>query len=130
MILADIREPRVECEGALFVKTDINSWKALVNLFQVAFEQHRRIDIVCANAGIVGQADYVDLQDDQNGDLLQPSRRNLEVDLLGTMDTVALGIHYIKRNLDGGSVVVTGSPAGESGCLSFKTNMRKIDVIS
>jgi NAD(P)-dependent dehydrogenase (short-subunit alcohol dehydrogenase family) len=46
---------------------------------------------------------------DENGDLLPSKMNTLDVNLTGYMYTVKLAIHYLKKNLNGGSIVMTAS---------------------
>jgi len=46
---------------------------------------------------------------DENGDLLPPRLDTININLLGCMYTVKLGIYYLKQNPNGGSIVMTGS---------------------
>lgn len=51
---------------------------------------------------------------DENGDLLPPSMNTFDVNFLGCLYTVKLGIHYIRQNPRGGSIVMTASASSES----------------
>jgi NAD(P)-dependent dehydrogenase (short-subunit alcohol dehydrogenase family) len=46
---------------------------------------------------------------DEHGDLLPPKLNTLNVNLNGCIYTVKLGIHYLKKNPKGGSIVMTAS---------------------
>jgi NAD(P)-dependent dehydrogenase (short-subunit alcohol dehydrogenase family) len=46
---------------------------------------------------------------DENGDLLPPRLNTMNVNLMGCIYTVKLGIHYLKKNPAGGSIVMTAS---------------------
>lgn len=46
---------------------------------------------------------------DENGELKRPNHIVLDVNLAAVIDTVKLGLHYIRQNPSGGSIVVTAS---------------------
>lgn len=46
---------------------------------------------------------------DEDGELKRPNHVVFDVNLAAVVDTVKLGIHYIRKNLSGGSIVVTAS---------------------
>ena len=64
--------------------------------------------------GIKPTATLLEDDVDENGDLLPPHLDTINVNLLGCMYTVKLGIHYIKQNPRGGSIVMTGSGSSMS----------------
>lgn len=55
---------------------------------------------------------------DENGDLLPPKMKTLDVNLTGVLYTVKLAVHYIKQNPEGGSIVMTGSGSSKLENLS------------
>ena len=74
--------------------------------------------------GIKPTATLLEDDVDENGDLLPPRLDTINVNLLGCMYTVKLGIHYIKQNPRGGSIVMTGSGSSMSSLppnFSFQT---------
>lgn len=62
-----------------------------------------------ANAGITATTSLLEDEVDSNGDLLPPNLKTIEVNLLGCLYTVKLGIHHIRKNPSGGSIVITAS---------------------
>lgn len=62
-----------------------------------------------ANAGIAPTISLLEDDVDANGDLLPPNLKTINVNLLGCLYTVKLGIHHIRRNPVGGSIVITAS---------------------
>lgn len=77
--------------------------------FKAAKKQYGKINHVFANAGIAPTISLLEDDVDSNGDLLPPSLRTINVNLVGCMYTVKLGIHYIRQNPAGGSIVITAS---------------------
>jgi NAD(P)-dependent dehydrogenase (short-subunit alcohol dehydrogenase family) len=49
---------------------------------------------------------------DNNGNLSEPDRRTIQVDLNAASDTVKLAIHWLRKNKNGGSIVMTSSLSG------------------
>jgi NAD(P)-dependent dehydrogenase (short-subunit alcohol dehydrogenase family) len=115
------------------VKTDVAEWDQLVALFKTALEKHGRVDVVFANAGEssflycihtptvstaelthptigIGVSDmYLSLPTSPNGDPLPPTHRTININLLSCMNTALLGIHYMKAQSHGGSIICTAS---------------------
>jgi NAD(P)-dependent dehydrogenase (short-subunit alcohol dehydrogenase family) len=101
--------PEPEHSTVPFHRTDVTSWNDQRALFKAAKEKYGHIDHVFANAGISGSTALLEDDVDENGDLLPPNLKTLDINLTGCMYTVKLGIHYIKQNASGGSLVLTGS---------------------
>jgi NAD(P)-dependent dehydrogenase (short-subunit alcohol dehydrogenase family) len=87
----------------------VTSWKEQVELFKAAEKEYGRIDHVFANAGITQTFSLLEDDVDEDGELLPPKLNTLNVNLTGCIYTVKLGIHYLKKNPKGGSIVMTGS---------------------
>ncbi|KAF2713368.1 NAD(P)-binding protein [Pleomassaria siparia CBS 279.74] len=101
--------PEPEASRVSFLKVDVTSWAQQLALFKAAFAECRRVDHVFANAGINSTALLTEDDVDENGDLLPPKLNTINVNLIGVMYTVKLGIYYIGKNVDGGSIVMTAS---------------------
>ncbi|KAM5449919.1 hypothetical protein MaudCBS49596_004681 [Microsporum audouinii] len=109
VVIGDINEPPkdiLDDSSVIYQKTDVTSWKDLCALFRQAKNKYGRIDHVFCNAGIAGSADYLDESVDRNGDPVEPSRRTIEVDLMGMVNMAKLGIFYMKKQPEGGSIVL------------------------
>ncbi|KAF2806029.1 short chain dehydrogenase reductase [Mytilinidion resinicola] len=83
---------------AQFVKCDVRNWDDQVRVFEAAVEAspHKSCDIVIANAGIVGKDDLYTLQD-PHGPPVKPDLRIVEINLIGTIYTAKLAMHYMRR---------------------------------
>lgn len=105
----DLNSIPIENERLTFKTTNVTTWKDLSDLFKLAKSKHGRIDHVFANAGISGRTTYLDEKLDENGDLLEPNHLVLEINLKAVANTCALAIHYLRRQEQGGSIVLTAS---------------------
>jgi NAD(P)-dependent dehydrogenase (short-subunit alcohol dehydrogenase family) len=89
------------------MKVDVTSWKQQVEMFKAAESAYGKIDHVFANAGIGPSFSLLEDDVDEEGDLLPPKLNTINVNLLGCIYTVKLGVHYLKNS--GGSIVMTAS---------------------
>ncbi|CAO2653561.1 Nn.00g029720.m01.CDS01 [Neocucurbitaria sp. VM-36] len=101
--------PEPEASSVPFMKTNVASWKEQVDMFKAAEKEFGKIDHVFANAGISARVSLMEEDVDENGDLLPPKLDTFNVNLIGCVYTVKLGIYYLKKNPNGGSIVVTAS---------------------
>lgn len=109
VVSGDIQAPPTTGDF-LFVQTDVRSWSDLTKLFKAAKDKHGRVDYVFANAGIGPRADYLNLAVNENGELQEPNKDTLDINLNSVVNTVTLAGHYLKA--DGGSIVIMGSSTG------------------
>lgn len=109
IVAGDINPIPVDSERLTFKSTNVTSWKDLSDLFKLAKSKHGRIDHVFANAGIAGRTTYLDEKLDENGDLLEPTHLVFDINLKAVANTCALAIHYLRRQDNGGSIVLTAS---------------------
>ncbi|KIL83594.1 hypothetical protein FAVG1_13189 [Fusarium avenaceum] len=70
------------------------------------------IDHLFANAGIGPRADYLSKKLDESGDLIEPSRENLEVNLRGVMSIVTITIYHLRQQAEGRRILITASTTG------------------
>jgi NAD(P)-dependent dehydrogenase (short-subunit alcohol dehydrogenase family) len=106
---SDLNPSSTDHSNFTFVHADVTVWKDLLNLFKAAIARHGRIDHVYANAGIGGRANYLEEKFDANGDLLEPSHLVFDINLRAVVNTAYLAIHHLRKNPDGGSIVLIGS---------------------
>ncbi|KIW08734.1 uncharacterized protein PV09_00675 [Verruconis gallopava] len=93
----------------VFVQTDVTKWADLVALFKTAISRHGRVDHVYANAGISNKETYIVDRFDADGELLEPNHLVFDINLRAVVNTAYLGIHHIRKNSSGGSIVLIGS---------------------
>jgi NAD(P)-dependent dehydrogenase (short-subunit alcohol dehydrogenase family) len=91
------------------LKADVTSWKEQLDVFKAAEQKYGKIDHIFANAGIGKTMSLLDDGVDENGDLLPPTLNTININLIGVLYTVKLAIHYLKKNPNGGSIVMTAS---------------------
>ncbi|KAJ4361421.1 hypothetical protein N0V95_001934 [Ascochyta clinopodiicola] len=108
VVSADIQPPP-KTGPFVFVQTDVSQWSSLTALFKSAIAAHGRIDFVFANAGIGPRANYLALETDAAGELQEPNRATLDVNLNSVVNTATLAVHYMKSQKEGGSIVLMGS---------------------
>lgn len=113
MIQADLNPPPRTLPRSHYIKTDVTSWTDLASLFRKVIDDHGKIDVAFANAGISPKANYLQLASKDNGDLIEPTRLCLEINLVAVANTVALALHYMQKQETGGSVIMTTSVAGK-----------------
>lgn len=96
-----------------FHKADVTSWSDLCEVFARVHAKHGRIDFVYANAGIGPKANYLELEQDSEGKLIEPTKLVLQINLLAVANQAALAAHYMqKQEPKGGSIVLTASCTG------------------
>jgi len=83
-------------------------------MFKAAEQQYGKIDHVFANAGIGSSTSLLEEDVDDKGNLLPPKLNTINVNLVGVMYTVKFGIHYLRKNPCGGSIVMAASAASFS----------------
>ncbi|KAJ8116961.1 hypothetical protein OPT61_g1735 [Boeremia exigua] len=107
---------------ALFHETDITDWQAMRSLFRTTKATFGQVDVVIANAGLMESKGFFDFEEDESGELKEPTEayKVIEINLKGTMNTLRLAMHAMQSNApdtDGarGSVVLIASTSGYFG---------------
>jgi NAD(P)-dependent dehydrogenase (short-subunit alcohol dehydrogenase family) len=108
VISADINAPP-KAGSFEYMETDVSQWTSLTKLFKSTIAKHGRIDFVFANAGVGPRANYLALETDAEGELIQPNTATLDVNLNSVINTATLAVHYMKTQKEGGSIVLMGS---------------------
>ncbi|ORY05693.1 hypothetical protein BCR34DRAFT_590829 [Clohesyomyces aquaticus] len=129
VVFGDISEgPARELESQLgstvrFLHCDTSSYSDQLGLFAAAESIFGRIDVVVANAGMAVHKDIFDASSDIS---IEPSMKEVAVNLTGAIFTARIGMHYLRKNKSrgagkgGGDLVLVSSIAGfkESGGLA------------
>ncbi|TVY82963.1 Short-chain dehydrogenase reductase 3b [Lachnellula suecica] len=99
-------------QRAAFIHCDTTSYSDQLALFAKAKELYGRVDIVVANAGMSIPQDPFSADADIN---IEPSTRELDVNLKGAMFTARIGTAYLRQK-GGGDLIMTSSIAGFKEC--------------
>lgn len=131
VVFGDISDdPARELESSLgprvqFHYCDTSSYADQLKLFAAAESAFGRVDVVVANAGMAIHKDIFDPGSDIS---VEPSMKEVEVNLIGSIFTTRIGMHYLRKNgsrggKGGGDLVLVSSIAGfkESGGLATYT---------
>ena len=73
----------------LFHETDITNWQTMLSLFKTAREKFGQIDIVIANAGLMESKGFFEFEEDENGELREPTEayKVVDVNLKGSINS-------------------------------------------
>jgi NAD(P)-dependent dehydrogenase (short-subunit alcohol dehydrogenase family) len=117
LVLIDLNKPpqafKHDPSHLLTHTCNITSWTDQRAGFEAAYKRFGRIDCVFVNAGIAEYGDqFFDDELDGDGKLKEPDRRVLNIDMDAASDTTKLAIHYLRKNKEGGEIVLTASLAG------------------
>lgn len=122
VVIADLQPPVGEPQlsgkaGRIqYYRCDITDWTSLTALFAFTLSAHGRIDVVHANVGVNEIGDpFLSSLATSTGELKEPNLKTIDVNVKGTINTVALGMHYMRNNPDGGNIIITASLAGYFG---------------
>jgi len=93
-----------------FKTCDISNWDPQEVAFAEVFEEFGAIDVVIANAGVAEKGSFLEVTEKPR----KPYLKTIDVNLAGTLYTVNLAIHYMRKNSSKqkGSIVCTASNAG------------------
>ncbi|KAK3319999.1 hypothetical protein B0T19DRAFT_445774 [Cercophora scortea] len=97
-----------------FRKCDVSSWDEQAAAFKAIFHEHGgSIDIVMANAGVSEQGSTTAVDLAEMDEPLPPKLGTIQINLMGTIYSVKLAVHYMRKNeRKGGSIFCTASNAG------------------
>ena len=109
--ILDVEPPQANLsENLLYIKCDQSQWSDL----SAAFAQIGAVHIAIANAGVSEDGTYLTDSFDQDGNLMEPTYRVVDVNLRGTLNFVKLALHNMKTRGTPGSVVITTSATAYS----------------
>jgi NAD(P)-dependent dehydrogenase (short-subunit alcohol dehydrogenase family) len=109
--MADVKEnPSLTSElepNAKFYDTEVSSHDSQAATFQSVFDQHGRIDALCANAGI-GDRGSIFIFNHRGSKTIPPAPdlSCTDVDYKGVVYGTQLAIHFMRQNQPPGGVVV------------------------
>ena len=110
----------------LYIPCDVTSWSSQRAAFAKAANHFGRLDCVFVNAGVAEMGDQIWTDTyDSNGELQEPDRRTIDIDIRAIGDTLKLAMYHLRNDGDGelgqgkgsgkgrgGSIVMTASFAG------------------
>ena len=123
VVFGDIsEEPARELESQLgpsvrYLHCDTSSYSDQLGLFAAAETIFGRIDIVVANAGMAFHKSFFDPSSDIS---IEPSMKEVEVNLCGAIFTARIGCHYLRKNAKGGNGKAGGDLVLVSSIAGFK----------
>lgn len=84
-LIASLPDP----SRALFHETDITKWDTMRSLFRASKETFGQVDIVIANAGLMESKGFFDFEEDEDGELREPTEayKIIDVNLKGSMNS-------------------------------------------
>ena len=106
MYILDIDKPSQDLwpfPGMQFIRCDVSDRTATKS----AFDTIGSVDMAFANAGVREVQPF--LATDERGDPIEPDHRVLDVNLRGVLSVVKLSWCAMKKNANGGSIVLTSS---------------------
>ncbi|KAI9039698.1 NAD(P)-binding protein [Aspergillus affinis] len=84
--------------GTLFyLPTNVTEWTSIRALFEQGYQHFGHIDHVFANAGIRPQSNFLEETFDEDSLLAPPNLGTVDVNLVGVVFTLRLGVYYLKR---------------------------------
>ncbi|KAL3445389.1 short chain dehydrogenase/reductase [Aspergillus insuetus] len=78
-----------------FIECDVTSWTSQAGAFKQIYQQHGRIDIVFANAGI---SEKEPVYGANVAELKEPSLAVVDVNVSGVIYSINLAVHYMAKN--------------------------------
>lgn len=81
---------------ALYQPANITNWEDMKALFRETKKKFGQVDIVVANAGLMESKGFFDFEEDDQGELKEPSEawRVIDVNLKGTMNSTLCSIIF------------------------------------
>ena len=117
VVLADINvetgEATAQAIDSLFIKVDVSDPTAVDQAVVTVVEEHKRLDIIVNNAGIVPEPTSLHRLRDED------LKRVIDIDLNGVVYGMRAAIRQFLRQGSGGCVVNTASTAGLGGMVGF-----------
>lgn len=78
-----------DTKRAMYHPTNIIEWQDMQALFRETKKRFGQVDIVVANAGLMESKGFFDFEEDESGELMEPSEayKIIDVNLKGTMNS-------------------------------------------
>ncbi|PVH70033.1 short chain dehydrogenase/ reductase [Cadophora sp. DSE1049] len=114
VIIADLSAPKESVHGSTYIRTDVTQWGDITKLFKRVVDTHGRLDVLFANAGVNARENTFSDIYGEDGELVEPKYKCIDVNLVAEMNCIKLATHYMRRQADGGCIVFTASKAAYS----------------
>ncbi|OAL53152.1 NAD(P)-binding protein [Pyrenochaeta sp. DS3sAY3a] len=112
VINLDLNPSKAYHRNLEYKKCDLTSWNSQLQSFKDVLRRHDRIDVVYANAGIdEGEMAFEDKIDPATGDPVEPTWSTVKINLIGLAATVKLAAHFMRKERNGGEIILCGSRA-------------------
>jgi len=119
IVAADLNPLPEDLANTTYRKVDLTKWNEQFDLFQWTANTFGHIDIAFLNAGVGEIEDvFVDKFDEQ-GRLKEPEYKVLAVNLIAPINGTKIAIHFMKKQKEPGSIVITGSGKCKSSTLGY-----------
>lgn len=106
--------------SARFHKSNVNDYASLAALFDKIFQEHARLDLVFANAGIVDSVDFY-AKHDQQGPPPELNQLAVDIDLKSVISSTYLALHYFRRcpHVPARNIIMTASVGSLYPCFAI-----------
>jgi NAD(P)-dependent dehydrogenase (short-subunit alcohol dehydrogenase family) len=108
----------------LYLPCDVTDWVSQRNAFAKASEFYGGIDCVFVNAGIAEYGEQIWTDSfDSNGQLQEPDRRCIDIDIRAVGDTLKLCMYHLRNDSDSGTSKRKGSGRGRGGSIVMTASL-------
>jgi NAD(P)-dependent dehydrogenase (short-subunit alcohol dehydrogenase family) len=114
-VYGDVVAPKSERPNVLFKKTDVAAYSSILDLFDLALETYRRVDVAISNAGLVKRGNIFDPSTDLLSVREAPHMSVVDVNPTGTIYFSRIASVYLRQNANPGddkSLILLSSVAG------------------
>jgi NAD(P)-dependent dehydrogenase (short-subunit alcohol dehydrogenase family) len=88
-----------DSERTMYHATDITNWEIMRTLFRETKKRFGQVDIVIANAGLMESKQFFDFEEDESGELKEPTEayKVVDVNLKGTMNSECIQSNQVRE---------------------------------
>ncbi|TRM70193.1 hypothetical protein BD626DRAFT_476594 [Schizophyllum amplum] len=95
----DVANAIVRAGGQAYAAAcDVTDYAQQTDVFELAMERFGAVDIVVACAGVAELGEFQLVKTDSRGRPIPPNLKTLDIDLIGSLYTAHLAIHYLQLN--------------------------------
>ncbi|KAK0940520.1 hypothetical protein LTR29_007841 [Friedmanniomyces endolithicus] len=105
----------------LYIQSDVTSWQSQRSAFAQAASHFNHLDHIFVNAGVaeIGEQLFTDHLS-PSGELAEPDRTTIDIDIRAVGDTLKLAIHHLRRKDNNTG---SGSGKGQSGTIVMTASL-------